>query len=386
MGTTNSQGLIAFYNQNGDFKSDVVYGADLYESISLNAVNTTYNPEWDWNNYSTPEIDDINKNKRIYYAVGSAYDAGTFYPLAVYFSISLEGQLDKRLPSYGICLNCIEDFSSGDTWILFDEYPNKSFYDIFRTSSFDATCTGIDVTCGYTDCTGYGTKSAFAIMGHLNSEGQKDYVSVIRLNDRAGGTDHIVNTCENNIYNYTLEVSLTTDWVTDIKAASSLYKTTTDVFHGNLVYDYSSNKIYVVGDIETETGKADSDGFYWRSALVACVDAEGNKLWQKTHTLSEYTDDIRGAYLDENNDLYIAGIYSRLGLGENYFGYGFMGKVNTSNGDLETIKYFGENTYQSGFNSLVIDVSRAYAVGWTERETDATGFKAWFTEIDKNGL
>jgi len=165
------------------------------------------------------------------------------------------------------------------------------------------------------------------------------------------------------------------DWTLDIIAFSGLETRTSA--GDNLAY--FRGQLYLVGYTEADKGS----GNYWFAGLAASVSTAGATEWITVASLSEYGDIFYDMHTADDA-LYAAGDYSSFynKPTNRYFGYGLLAKIDWDSGAIISNMSFGDDTYGSGFNTVLIGGSRAYCAGYTNDIAADGGYPCWFAEID----
>lgn len=144
--------------------------------------------------------------------------------------------------------------------------------------------------------------------------------------------------------------------------------------------------IYFCGAADIEKESNPSNG-YWNAGFIGSVSVDGQVNWKRFVTLSKYGETYYGFYVT-NEALYVSGVYSSYTTTSNKKRYG-LALVSIFDRDSGQAKYhlgLGSKDYRSGFNTVLVEGTRAYCAGWTNNVVDDGGSQAWFVEVSLDNL
>jgi hypothetical protein len=149
---------------------------------------------------------------------------------------------------------------------------------------------------------------------------------------------------------------------------------------------FDGQHLYVAGSTEHAKEPRPSGGGYWRAGLVASVSLVGDVEWTRVVNLSEYSDELVSAFLAQDG-LYAVGAYSRFHNNptDRNFGYGLLSKLDPSTGSVLANMTFGDASYSSGLNTVVVKPGVARSTGWKNFRESSSGMYCWYAEIDVSG-
>lgn len=174
-----------------------------------------------------------------------------------------------------------------------------------------------------------------------------------------------------------LSDSLDVDWRTNLISTTGL----PTGIGGPQAIGWTGTNIIAVGFADAEKATRPSDG-YWEAGLVASLSSNGSLEWMRSLSLSEKGDRFVACTVD-GSFVYAAGyaaqfVYTK---SQRSFGYGLVTKLHAMTGEIVAHYTFGDPSYRSGFNSIVVHGDQAWCAGFTEEDT-FNQFRSWFVELD----
>lgn len=144
--------------------------------------------------------------------------------------------------------------------------------------------------------------------------------------------------------------------------------------------------LYLVGSADVEKENNPSSG-YWDAGFVGSVSTSGILNWITMINKSTYSENYDGLFVTDDA-LYAVGYYSSYYKtdSEKHFGLAMLSIFDAQTGDEIYHLGFGNEEYESGFNTLFVDGTRAFCGGYTNYSTPGGGFQSWFAEIDIAGI
>ncbi len=346
------RGVVAVYDANGSLLSDISfaeYSLTFLNDVSIEATGFT-----------------DNSIKYIGVAIGGAGNNNSeIAPYYATFAISSQGILSKKFP-------IAERLT---------QYPQTRF-GRFPTS-YDGSGNYGGVGSGET---GGGTGGGGTPIGYKkiimskylsyyqrNSSGENIDVGVSKIN-----FNFEFSNSNNSSYSNFTQVA----WRKQVNAQSSLYS--------NYIDDLVSlgGNIYTAGRASNEDNKATkpNDG-YWASGQICKLDITGNIVYNRIINTSKNSDRFFSITFNQGI-FYVCGEASTFTLnsGKSHFGYAWLAKIDPNSGNVLGSKTFGKDDSRAVFNSIVIENNRLFTVGYKGYQSDDKESKAWFAEIDRNGL
>lgn len=142
--------------------------------------------------------------------------------------------------------------------------------------------------------------------------------------------------------------------------------------------------LYVAGeakDPDKTTGS--STGGYWSSGLVARLSREGVAEWAKVVSATGHSECFH-AIEPTASSVVAVGDAARYFTSDASFGYGWVARFSPAAGEVQSNLTFGDPGYNSGFWCGRVVGGTVLAGGWTQRETEGGGSRAWLCNLNLN--
>ncbi len=353
-GNTNDatgRGVVALYNANGNLVSDISFAEHsliFFNDVTVEATGFT-----------------DNSIKYIGIAIGGAgNNTNDVAPYYATFAINSQGILSKKFP--------IAERLAQYPQTRFGRFPTS--YD--PAGNYGGVGSG--ETGGGTGGGGSMSYMKIIMSKYLsyyqrNSSGLNIDVGVMKM-------DIDFEFLNSNTSSYSNFTQFT--WRKQVNPQSTIYSNYID----DLVI--LGGDIYTIGRASTEDGKnAKPNDGYWASGQICKLNKDGNILYNRILTTSKNSDRFFSITFHQGV-FYVCGEASTFTLnsGKNHFGYAWAAKIDPNSGNLLGSKTFGKDDSRAVFNSIVIENNRLFTVGYKGYQSDNKESKAWFAEIDHNGL
>jgi hypothetical protein len=344
------RGVVALYDANGSLLSDISfaeYGLTFFNDVTIKSTSLAN-----------------NSIKYIGVAIGGAGNNNNeIAPYYATFAISSQGMLSKNFPTY-----------TGQIAERLSQYPQTRFGKFpkyYYTRPFSDDAGGTPGGNIFTQ-----NLSTYLSYYQRNSAGENIDVGAMKV------SFSFEFSIENDRVSF-LNIFTQTQWRKQINASSSLYE--------NAISDIAvlDDEIYTIGNTETTENKeeAPSNGGNWKAGQICKLDKDGNIIWNRTISFSKYTDRFLSITFNQGT-FYVSGEASTFTLnsGKSHFGYAWVAKIDPNSGNVLGSKTFGQEDSRAVFNEVCIENNRLFAVGYKGYQSDDKESKAWFTEINSNGL
>ena len=168
-------------------------------------------------------------------------------------------------------------------------------------------------------------------------------------------------------------------WDQDIVPQTGLQSWTAD----GRGFLFSGDNLFMIGNTEFEKEVEPTSGGHWSAGVIACLSTDGSVDWVRTIVLSQYTDSLYGCTMADDG-LYVVGSYSALSRteSENLYGNALLVQIDPETGDVTRELSFGNETYRSHFNDVIVQGDQAFAVGYTNYAVSGGSYQSWFVVID----
>ncbi|TAE01520.1 MAG: hypothetical protein EAZ97_03270 [Bacteroidetes bacterium] len=363
VGNDGNRAVVAIYDRNGTKLSDA-----YFNDFAINTFNDVRYRHTATNYYLCSAIG------------GAGNSENDISPYWVNFTISSNGQISKAIPNVNL-----------PAQIRLTQYPRirfNKFANVVNTVTFFDS-QPIPNTLTY-------TLEAYISYSERDTEGKILSAGMFAFNDEITYKPQL-NSSGGDI----TKTDLKFIWQRSVGGQTP----NAQIFLGKSIV--IGNEITVVGSAQSTDKKTNASVGFFSAAKIVVLNKSGSIVSNREFSISQYSDIISDINLiipkysiigydnngnpilqkedDFDEGVYICGTVSNYTKDQDYFyGYGWIAEI--SSGSIGKSRYFGFPSGRHYFNRLVVTGQNIYVFGFKNYFIKGGGHKAWFAQINRNGL